>query len=406
MISAQEGRSGQLTTWSIRAVVLVAFLDLFMQLPVISAYAKSLGATASMGGAIVGMYSASNLVGNVGAGVLLDRLNRKRLIAVGMLFTAASLYLYNFTETPGQLLALRAFHGLAAGVLAPGAFAMLGDRTARHHTRSIGLSGALIAVSAVIGPPVAGIIRDLWGFGAVFTTSGTLMLLAAVLFWVRVPAIPMESVDGQDADGRRLPAGMWRRLIPVFCAVLAMTFGIGSLINHLPIALEVAGAAPRMSGIAFATFSLVATVLMASPAQRAVDDVSRRLAVSAGLLLLCGSSVILGVSNGATGPALGAMVVFGMGFGLLFPSLAATVSEASMSRRRVSRSGYSTRSIPWAWCSVRGVGNGVGDDGRARRAFLRERGGRIGRAADGDVYTGRPRKRASPYRSDVIVSGA
>ena len=334
MISAQEGRSGQLTTWSIRAVVLVAFLDLFMQLPVISAYAKSLGATASMGGAIVGMYSASNLVGNVGAGVLLDRLNRKRLIAVGMLFTAASLYLYNFTETPGQLLALRAFHGLAAGVLAPGAFAMLGDRTARHHTRSIGLSGALIAVSAVIGPPVAGIIRDLWGFGAVFTTSGTLMLLAAVLFWVRVPAIPMESVDGQDADGRRLPAGMWRRLIPVFCAVLAMTFGIGSLINHLPIALEVAGAAPRMSGIAFATFSLVATVLMASPAQRAVDDVSRRLAVSAGLLLLCGSSVILGVSNGATGPALGAMVVFGMGFGLLFPSLAATVSEASMSRRR------------------------------------------------------------------------
>ena len=83
MISVQEGRSGQLTTWSIRAVVLVAFLDLFMQLPVISAYAKSLGATASMGGAIVGMYSASNLAGNVGAGALLDRLNRKRLIAVG-----------------------------------------------------------------------------------------------------------------------------------------------------------------------------------------------------------------------------------------------------------------------------------------------------------------------------------
>ena len=102
----------------------------------------------------------------------------------------------------------------------------------------------------------------------------------------------------------RLPAGMWRRLIPVFCAVLAMTFGIGSLINHLPIALEVAGAAPRMSGIAFATFSLVATVLMASPAQRAVDDVSRRLAIAAGLLLLGGSGVILGISNGATAPGL------------------------------------------------------------------------------------------------------
>ena len=334
MTSVQEGRSGQLTAWSIRAVVLVAFLDLFMQLPVISAYARSLGATASMGGAIVGMYSASNLLGNVGAGALLDRLNRKRLITVGMLLTSASLYLYTYAETPGQLLALRAFHGLAAGVLAPGAFAMLGDRTARHHTRSIGLSGALIAVSAVIGPPVAGVIRDLWGFGAVFSTSGTLMLMAAAVFWVRVPAIPMESVESQDADGKHIPAGMWRRLIPVFCAVLAMTFGIGSLINHLPIALEATGAAPRTSGIAFATFSLVATVVMGSPAHGIVDDVSRRLAVLAGLLLLCGSGVILGVSNGAVLPAFGAMVVFGLGFGLLFPSLAATVSEVTLSRRR------------------------------------------------------------------------
>ena len=240
LISVQEGRSGQLTTWSIRAVVLVAFLDLFMQLPVISAYAKSLGATASMGGAIVGMYSASNLAATSARGAAgqaePQAADSGRDAAHG-----ASLYLYNFTETPGQLLALRAFHGLAAGVLAPGAFTMLGDHTTRHHTRSIGMTGALIAVSAVIGPPVAGVIRDLWGFGAVFTTSGTLMLLAAVVFWVRAPAIPMESVEGQDAGGRRLAAGMWRRLIPVFCAVLAMTFGIGSLINHLPIALEVAG---------------------------------------------------------------------------------------------------------------------------------------------------------------------
>ena len=165
-----------MATWAIRAVVLVAFLDLFIQLPVISAYAKSLGAAASMGGAIVGMYSASNLAGNVGAGLLLDRLNRKRLIAVGMILTSVALYLYDFVSTPEQLLALRAFHGLVAGVLAPGAFAMLGDRMTLHHTRSIGMSGALIAVSAVIGPPLAGFIRDLWGFGAVFTTSGTLML--------------------------------------------------------------------------------------------------------------------------------------------------------------------------------------------------------------------------------------
>ena len=323
-----------MATWAIRAVVLVAFLDLFIQLPVISAYAKSLGAAASMGGAIVGMYSASNLAGNVGAGLLLDRLNRKRLIAVGMILTSVALYLYDFVSTPEQLLALRAFHGLVAGVLAPGAFAMLGDRMTLHHTRSIGMSGALIAVSAVIGPPLAGFIRDLWGFGAVFTTSGTLMLLAAVVFLISVRSIPMKAIDDQAADGRRSRTLTWRGLTPVFCAVLAMTFGIGSLINHLPIALEVAGAAPRISGFAFATFSLMAAAVMASPAHRVIDDFSRRFAVSLGFTLLCASGVILGVSNGAAAPAFGAMVVFGLGFGLLFPSLGATVSEVTSSRRK------------------------------------------------------------------------
>ena len=312
--------------------MLVAFLDLFMQLPVISAYAKSLGASASMGGAIVGMYSAANLVGNVGAGALLDRLDRKRLVAAGMLLTAASLYLYTFVTTPGQLLALRAFHGLAAGVLAPGAFAMLGDRASRHQTRSIGMTGALIAVSAVIGPPVAAYIRDFWDFGAVFMTSGTLMLLAAVTFLTLAPATPAGAVER--GGGPRPPARMWRRLAPVFGALMAMTFCIGALINHLPLALEAAGAAPRMSGMAFATFSLVATVVMGSPAHRAVDDVSRRLAVALGLALLCGSGVALAVTDGATAPALGAMVVFGLGFGLLFPSLGATVSEVASSGRR------------------------------------------------------------------------
>ena len=333
-ISTREERSSQMATWVIRAVVLVAFLDLFIQLPVISAYAKSLGAAASMGGAIVGMYSASNLAGNVGAGLLLDRLNRKRLIAVGMILTSVALYLYDFVSTPEQLLALRAFHGLVAGVLAPGAFAMLGDRMTLHHTRSIGMSGALIAVSAVIGPPLAGFIRDLWGFGAVFTTSGTLMLLAAVVFLISVRSIPMKAIDDQAADGRRSRTLTWRGLTPVFCAVLAMTFGIGSLINHLPIALEVAGAAPRISGIAFATFSLMAAAVMASPAHRVIDDLSRRLAVSLGLTFLCASGLILGVSNGAAPPAFGAMVVFGLGFGLLFPSLGATVSEVTSSRRK------------------------------------------------------------------------
>ncbi len=320
--------------WTIRAVALVAFMDLFMQLPVIATYSRSLGAQAAMIGVTVGMYSAANLLGNLGAGALLDRMDRKRLVIVGMLLTSVSLYAYSLVDTPAQLLILRAFHGLFAGVLAPGAFAMLGDRSRSQRVRSMGISGSLIAVSAVIGPPLAGGIRELLGFEAVFATSATLMLLAAVAFWILVPG-SSHSISEPPQD-RQTVSALARNgvLLRVFWSVLVMTFGIGALINHLPIVVEEMGGSARMSGIAFATFSLVATVVMASPAHRTMDEGSRSLTVVCGLGFLGVSSLTLAVLGGSTTAIYAAMLIFGLGFGLLFPSLSVSVAEQAGRSRR------------------------------------------------------------------------
>ncbi len=346
-----------MVTWTIRLVVLVAFLDLFMQLPVVATYAQALGATAAMGGAIVGTYSAANLVGNVCAGLMLDRLNRKWLVALGMLLTAGALFLYGFVESWPQLLVLRAFHGLFAGVLAPGAFALLGDRTRGEQTRSMGVTGALISIAAVVGPPVSGIILDSAGFQAVFTTSGALMLLAGVVFLLRVPDLPTPKLDVANQIQpvpSRLGEGV---LIRVSIAVLAMTYCIGALVGELPVAIEIAGGSSRVAGAAFATFSLVAAAVMAIPALRGFDRVSRSTTVAIGLGLLGISTLTLAVFyrgiphveqpeamlltaySWITPGTLGAMVTFGVGFGLLFPTLSAAVAEHTPSRRRGSAYG-------------------------------------------------------------------
>ncbi len=320
--------------WTIRAVALVAFMDLFMQLPVIATYARSLGATAAMIGVTVGMYSATNLLGNLGAGVLLDRIDRKRLVVIGMVLTAASLYAYSLVDTPGQLLVLRGLHGLFAGVLAPGAFAMLGDRSRSQRVRSMGMSGSLIAVSAVLGPPLAGGIREALGFEAVFITSGTLMLVAAVAFLVLVPG-STPSTDGPTQDRQQMSSlvrdGV---LLRVFWTVLVMTFGIGVLINYLPVLVEEMGGSARTSGIAFATFSLVATALMASPLHRILDARSRALTVACGLAFLGVSSLVMATLGVAAAALFPAMVVFGLGFGLLFPSLSVSVADQAGSSQR------------------------------------------------------------------------
>ena len=320
--------------WTIRAVALVAFMDLFMQLPVVATYARSLGAPAAMIGVTVGMYSATNLLGNLGAGVLLDRLDRKRLVIIGMVLTAASLYAYSLVDTPAQLLVLRAFHGLFAGVLAPGAFAMLGDRTGSQRVRSMGMSGSLIAVSAVLGPPLAGGIREALGFEAVFITSATLMLVAAAAFLILVPGTSHSA--GVPSHDRQQMSSLARNgvLLRVFWAVLVMTFGIGVLINYLPVLVEEMGGSARTSGIAFATFSLVATALMASPLHRIMDARSRAITVACGLGFLAVSSLMLAAMGVAAAALFPAMVVFGLGFGLLFPSLSSSVAEQAGSSQR------------------------------------------------------------------------
>ncbi len=341
MASGPQTQSRPFVAWVIRLVVLVSFLDLFMQVPIMSTYARSLGATAAMGGLIVGIYSASNLFGNVGAGVLLDRMNRKWLVVAGLLLTTALLYAYGLAESPAQLLALRTLHGLAAGTLAPGAFTILADHTSDdQHTRSMGLSGALISVSAVIGPLLSVGIRDAVGgdagFTAVFATSGTLMLLSALAFSAFVPTPRQATAAGTLANGASFSLSRNLFMVRVYLAVLAMTFAIGYLINLLPITLEDVGAAPRMSGIAFATFSIAGMAIMASPFQRSIRDSSRAKAIASGLVLLGVSNLALALFGGSALPiaVFPAMLVFGVGFGLLFPSLGASIAARTASGNR------------------------------------------------------------------------
>ena len=64
-------------TWAARLVVLAAFFDLFVQFPTIAPHAEQLGASAALVGFIVAAYSFTNLFGNLGAGFILDRWERR-----------------------------------------------------------------------------------------------------------------------------------------------------------------------------------------------------------------------------------------------------------------------------------------------------------------------------------------
>jgi MFS family permease len=315
-----------------RVVIFVAFLDLFMLFPVIAVYGQSLGATGAMVGIIVAAYSATNLIGNLGAGAILDRWGRQRPLLVGLLATALALVGYTLAKTPLQLLAARAIHGLSAAVLNPGAFTILGDSVhPDQRARAMGLSGAFIAVAAVVGPPVAGALRDSKGAEAVFTLVAALLLCAFIVFWLISRKWTVAATKSQ-APSR---VAFWRRphLICSYLAVLVLTVGLGTLVTHLPIVMAARSETAMRTGLTFTAFALAAMISMASPLNRISDRFGRLRPLMIGLGLTAVGMLTLWVLTNFLSSLLG-MAVFGLGFGILFPAMATIVAEAVVWHQR------------------------------------------------------------------------
>ncbi|MDO8490811.1 MAG: MFS transporter [Dehalococcoidia bacterium] len=318
--------------WVIRLVILVAFLDLFMQFPVVAPYARELGASAIVAGVVVAIYSATNLAGNVAAGAVLDRWGRGVPVMFGLVSTAVVLVGYVFSRSPEQLMVARALHGLTASILTPGAFAILGDAApAGKRARVMGLSGAFIAVAAMIGPLTAGLLRDRQGSDAVFLLSAGLMLVTTLLLWRWNRSQPLKTVEPREAQISGVSIGvLWRRpqLATSYLAALALTVGLGVLVTHFPAVMAERAESSARTGLGFTAFAAVAMIGMASPLSRLSDRYGRLGPIVAGLLLVAAGMAILGASGDFFGSALG-MGVFGLGFGLLFPAITALTAEAA-----------------------------------------------------------------------------
>ncbi len=363
-ITANSRSGARRVTWAARFVVLAVFLDLFMQFPTIAPYAESLGASAAVAGIAVAAYSFTNLFGNLGAGPLLDRLGRRGPMLMGMAVSAAAVLAYSVVQSPGQLMAARAIHGLGAAVLAPGAFSIIGDSAPDDRRgQAMGFTGALIAMAALVGPPAAGILRDEYGTTAVFLVDAAILLAALAVFVLATHGDRAISRSPRQSATAAAQGRPWRKsaLWSACGAAFAISVGVGALVTHLPMVIEDLGESAARTGYGFAAYALVAMLVMASPVSRSGDRYGRVLPMVVGLLVVVGGLAALGVSE-SYAAILGGMAVFGLGYGLVFPASAAMATAATGPERRGTAFGI--------FYAVYSLGVVVGAAGSGRLAEL------------------------------------
>ncbi len=177
--------------WALAALalsVLVVGLDLFVLSLALPTLSVDLHATTADLQWFVDAYSLVLAAALLPAGLLGDRLGRKRLLTGALiLFGVASLACAYSTST-GELIAARAVLGLAAAVILPLALAVLPVMfTPEERPRAIGIVGGATFLGYPLGPILGGWLLDNFWWGSVFLINVPIVLIALVAVTFLMP---------------------------------------------------------------------------------------------------------------------------------------------------------------------------------------------------------------------------
>lgn len=313
-------------------IVVVAFLDTFVQLPIITPYALELGASFALAGAIVAVYSLTNMIGNVFGGHWIDRYGRKKMLSTSMLAVFLILLLYPLAQNGWQLFSIRFIHGLAGGVLIPATFAYIGDqserRTNQSSSKSMAFAGASIGIAAIVGPAIGGIIAARAKIDYVFILIAILFLITALLIILLVEESFISTERGKFNFQDFIPILKNPLIIQASTAAFSLMVSNGTLAFALPVHVALMGLNPATTGILMSTFGIVALIVFLTPLNHIYDYFQPVQLITSGFLLITVSLFLLNFVS-SFGLSFLAMVVYGFGFAFIFPSMNQSVKEAS-----------------------------------------------------------------------------
>lgn len=315
-------------------LLIVAFIDMFSQLPVIASFATNLGATPIIVGVVIGIYSFSNMLGNVLSGIWVDKIGPKRILVTSLIVAGILVFFYTYVTSPSQLLAIRFFHGFAAGFIVPAAFAAIGRNDDEQSSgKKMSHSGAAIGIAAIIGPAMGAIISNRLSIDWLFYIISLALILVGFIAIVRIKAKPISF----NQSNKREVVGFSFIKIPTiqfaYISIFLLLLMQGLLTYTLPLKVEELHLMQEMTGIYLSVFGIIAILFFILPSNRIFDHINNVSLMFVGLFTI--SLAILGMGFASTSITLFlAITIYGIGFALLFPSTSTTIMNVTNSQNR------------------------------------------------------------------------
>ena len=295
-----------------------------------------LGASALTVGLIEGVAEATALVVKVFSGTLSDALGkRKWLAAAGYGLGALSKPLFPLAGSAGLVFAARFIDRIGKGIRGAPRDALIADLAHPSiHGAAFGLRQSLDTIGAVAGPLIAIALMLAWSddFRAVFWVAAIPGILSFLLIAF---AVHEPECDAAKEERPKIAWRLARELGPAFWGVVAV--GTALTLARFSEAFLILRGQDLGLAIAYAPLVLVAMnvtyALVAYPAGKLADRVSRTKLLAAGTACLIAADLVLALATGVAALAAG-VVLWGIHMGLTQGLLAAMVAGTAPEQLR------------------------------------------------------------------------
>ena len=305
--------------------------------PVIPLFAHHFGVGKAEVGAVLSAFAFMRLASALGVGRLVDSIGERVVLASGIGIVAISSALAGFAHSYLQLLLLRGAGGIGSAMFSVSAMGLLLRVVApAQRGRSVGLFQGGFLLGGISGPAIGGPLAA-WSIRApFFVYAGTLVVAGSVaMVGLRRASLARktEQADADQPNRTSLAAAFKQRAYrAALAANLADSWAAMGVRNTL-VPLFIVESLHRGTAWVGIGFTIVAFFNAATliPAGRLVDRRGRRPVMVGGCLLSASSMALLALSPELVGYVI-AMVVFGIGSGLLDVAPAAVVGDVAGKR--------------------------------------------------------------------------
>lgn len=307
--------------------------------PVLPLFASHLGADPSGVGFIASVSAFTGIIASMPAGLLSDRLGRKKMLLFSLIIFATAPFMYLFVNKIWQLAIVRFYHGFATAIFIPVAMALVADLFHQARGEKMGWFSTSTLIGRFMAPIAGGSIIGAMVFNPsisykiIYLVCGIAGIIALILAR-KIPSVShhITNTDKKDQDWKETFASfksvLSNKLVLITALVEAsILFAYGTFETFLPLYSIKIGLSAYEVGIFLS--SQVITLSLTKPVMgRFSDRYGRQPQILWGALI--GAICIGGFSLFKSFlPLLALSILFGLSLSIITSATSAFIADLS-----------------------------------------------------------------------------